>query len=149
MTRKKVFLIAQAVLCALAAGFLAAAALRLYLGGASSSAGPAFTREKAGAALLPFLPVFLASLAMNAAGIALGIRDERADRPVREEWLLRDLGNMQRCAVHQTAARGTLYLRAAVFALAVILIILGILNGGLEDVLAKGTVICTECIGLG
>jgi hypothetical protein len=31
----------------------------------------------------------------------------------------------------------------------VFLIVAGILNGGLEDVLAKGATICTECVGLG
>ena len=95
------------------------------------------------------LPVLLASLVMTAAGLALGIRDENAEKPVRDEKLLRDLGSMQRCAARQAEARGTLYLRAAVFALALALIVLGILNGGLEDVLAKGAAICTECIGLG
>ena len=39
--------------------------------------------------------------------------------------------------------------RIAVIALAVFLIVAGILNGGLEDVLAKGATICTECVGLG
>ena len=29
------------------------------------------------------------------------------------------------------------------------MIIAGIINGGLEDVLAKGATICTECVGLG
>ena len=41
------------------------------------------------------------------------------------------------------ALRGILYLAAAA------LVILGILNGGLWDVLAKAVKICTECIGLG
>lgn len=154
MTRKKVFLIVQAALCALVAGLLASAALRLYLGGVALSAeealsDPLFTREKAGSSLLPVLPVFLVSLAMTIAGIALGVRDENADRPVREAWLLRDLGDIQRFAACQATARGAQYLRAAVFALAAVLIVLGILNGGLEDVLAKGAAICTECIGLG
>ena len=153
MTRKRIFLIAQAALCALTAAFLAAAALRLYLSGAGGQAGglfdPAYTREKAGAALLPVLPLLLISLAMTVTGIALGIRDENADKPVREEKLLRDLGEIQRCAARREASRGTQYLRAAAFALALALIVMGILNGGLEDVLAKGAAICTECIGLG
>ena len=53
MDRRKVFLIIQALLCALAAVLLAAAALRLYLSGAAAQAagGYIFTREKAGAAL--------------------------------------------------------------------------------------------------
>ena len=33
--------------------------------------------------------------------------------------------------------------------IAVALIIAGILNGGAQDVLAKGATICAECIGLG
>ena len=53
------------------------------------------------------------------------------------------------CAARREDARGTRYLRTAVLALALVLIVLGILNGGLEDVLAKGAAICTECIGLG
>ena len=44
------------------------------------------------------------------------------------------------------------YLRAAragIFLLALALIICGIFNGSLEDVLKKAIAICTECIGLG
>lgn len=40
-------------------------------------------------------------------------------------------------------------LRVAFFSLSVILIVLGILNGGMADVLGKAVNICTECIGLG
>lgn len=42
-----------------------------------------------------------------------------------------------------------LALRGGVFALAVALIILGVDNGGMNDVLEKAVRICTECIGLG
>ncbi len=38
---------------------------------------------------------------------------------------------------------------AALFAAAVLLIVLGIANGGAGDVLAKAVRICSECIGLG
>ena len=68
---------------------------------------------------------------------------------MRDEVLLRDLGSIQNRAVHQTATPKELYLRTAIIVLAVALIIAGILNGGLEDVLAKGAAICTECVGLG
>lgn len=40
-------------------------------------------------------------------------------------------------------------LRAALLALAAALIVAGVLNGGLRDVLYKAKNICTECIGLG
>ena len=39
--------------------------------------------------------------------------------------------------------------RAIVFAVAVVFIVLGIFNGGMSDVLDKAIKICTECIGLG
>ena len=38
---------------------------------------------------------------------------------------------------------------AALFAGALVLIVLGVLNGGARDVLAKAIKICSECIGLG
>ena len=41
------------------------------------------------------------------------------------------------------------YVRIALYALAVVLIVLGINNGGMRDVLIKAINICTECIGLG
>ena len=40
-------------------------------------------------------------------------------------------------------------IRASVLLLGVVFIILGILNGGMTDVLGKAIKICTECIGLG
>lgn len=39
--------------------------------------------------------------------------------------------------------------RAAVLVIAAVFIVIGALNGGLADVLAKAIAICTECIGLG
>ena len=38
---------------------------------------------------------------------------------------------------------------AALFAAAVALIVLGVVNGGARDVLAKAVKICSECIGIG
>ncbi len=40
-------------------------------------------------------------------------------------------------------------IRLAVFAAAAILIVLGSLNGGANDVLVKAVRVCSECIGLG
>lgn len=39
--------------------------------------------------------------------------------------------------------------RGAVLVVAVVFVVLGVLNGGANDVLVKATNICTECIGLG
>ena len=41
------------------------------------------------------------------------------------------------------------YVRVGILLLAAILIVLGIFNGGVDDVLKKAIAICTECIGLG
>ncbi len=40
-------------------------------------------------------------------------------------------------------------LRACLYAVAIVFIVLGVMNGGLRDVLVKAVNICTECIGLG
>ena len=40
-------------------------------------------------------------------------------------------------------------IRIAVALVAIIFIVLGIINGGMADVLSKAVNICTECIGLG
>lgn len=40
-------------------------------------------------------------------------------------------------------------LRCGLLILALVLIVLGVLNGGLRDVFVKAANLCTECIGLG
>ena len=154
MTRTKLFLVVQAVLCAVIAVLLAAGALDLYLDGAAKQAEGdlfyyMFTRERAGAKLLPVLPLLFCALGLTIAGVILGIRDEKAEKPVRNEKLLRELSGIRERAVHWQADRKTRILRTAVLVIALVLIVIGILNGGLEDVLAKGAAICTECVGLG
>ena len=54
-------------------------------------------------------------------------------------------------AVKKVAAKSAFLwaVRGAVFVLAVVFIVLGILNGGANDVLVKAVNICQECIGLG
>lgn len=47
----------------------------------------------------------------------------------------------------ETGKRRTV--RLCLLAAAVLLTVLGILNGGMQDVLTKAVWICTECIGLG
>ena len=154
MTRKQAFLIAQSVLCALAAGLLAAAALSLYFEGAAKQAqGDLFfymyTRERVEAKLLPILPLLFGSLGMTAGGLILGIGEEDREKIKRDEKLLRDFSDLRNRAVRQTADSKELYVRIAILSLAAALIAAGILNGGLKDVLDKGTAICTECVGLG
>ena len=45
--------------------------------------------------------------------------------------------------------RKTVVLRTALIVIALAMIAAGIVNGGMDDVLAKGSAICTECVGIG
>ena len=147
MKGRKAFLIVQSVLCAATAGLLASAALSLYLEGAARQAAgdlfySIFTREKAAARLLPILPLFFGSLGMTVSGLILGIRDENQDRPVKEP---KDYTGPKT----QPDPGRQKIVRLIVLAAALIMIVAGIFNGSMHDVLMKAIMICTECVGLG
>ena len=147
MTGKKAYLFVQSLLCALLAGWLAAACVRMYAEGAAVQASGElfhyiFTREKVAAALRPMAPLFFASLGLTISGWLLGGRD---DAPTVSGTVSPLPGK----AVPQEGTRAVSVTRAAVLALAVAFIVMGILNGGLEDVLTKANAICMECVGLG
>ncbi len=57
----------------------------------------------------------------------------------------------QRAAISRVCESETFLvgIRLAVLALGVTLFVLGLFNGGIEDVFRKAVMICTECIGLG
>lgn len=152
MTRNKVYMIIESLLCALTAGLLAAAAIRMYIHGAQVQASGdlfyyIFTREKAGAALQSLLPLITAFAAFTVSGWILGIRDEKADKPAALKGM--DVKESVTKAVPQKAGRTINIIRAVILILAIVLIILGVRNGGFDDVFAKGASICTECVGLG
>ena len=152
MTRRKVYLVIESLLCVLAAGLLAGTAVGMYVHGAAmQEAGDLFyyifTREKAGAALGSILPLVTALAAFTVAGWVLGIRDESADRPAALHGM--DVKKSVAKAVPQKTERRERILRIVILIAAVVMIFLGVRNGGLDDVFAKGASICTECIGLG
>ena len=96
MSKCKIFLIVQSALCVLIAVLLSASAIRIFLeGSAWQAAGhPSdwiYTREKAAGALAPILPLILASVVMTIIGLVKDIRDEDADKPVRDVEISRDL----------------------------------------------------------
>ena len=146
MTGKKAYLFVQSLLCALLAGWLAATAIRMYVEGAAVQASGElfsyiFTREKVAAALMPMAPFFLVFTGTTVSGWLLGVKDDGV--------VARTISPLPAKAVPQEDGRLALVVRAAVLALAVVFIVLGILNGGLEDVLTKANAICMECVGLG
>lgn len=96
MKKYGAYMIAQSLVCALAAGLMAWAAIGLYRAGAAAQAGGdlfnyIYTREKVGERLRPILPLIFAGLGMTAAGWLLGVRDEGAEKPVQDPEILRDL----------------------------------------------------------
>ena len=89
-------------------------------------------------------------------GVAIAHLFAEAASVERELVLVRTAmaASRQRTAVPTKAQRPesrkiTSYARIIVAVLALLLIILGICNGGVSDVLSKAINICTECIGLG
>ena len=95
VTKKKVLLFLQAALCLVLVGMLAAGVIGIYRQGiAEKQENPlawVYTREKAAAALTPAVPVFLLAVAVTAACAALNVRDENADKPVKDLELSRNL----------------------------------------------------------
>ena len=152
--RSKIFLVSQAVLCALVAVLLITGALSLFFDGTARQAeGDLFyyiyTRERVWDVLLPILPFFFLALGVTAAGLILGVKDEKAQKPVRDPRLLPDPGSLGSKAAPLKSGQKTRILRTVVLVIAVVLLVIGILNGGLEEVFMKGATICSECIGLG
>ncbi len=84
MAKNKIFLWIQTALCVLIAILLVSSAVRIFIDGSAYQAAghPSewiYTREKAAAALMPILPLFLLSFAMTVYGLVKGIEDEEAD----------------------------------------------------------------------
>ncbi len=96
MTKNKIFLWVQTALCVLIAILLASSAVRIFIDGSAYQAAghPSewiYTREKAAAALMPILPLFLLSFAMTVYSLVKDIKDEEADKPVQDVERARDL----------------------------------------------------------
>lgn len=150
MSRKKIFLMIQSLLCILAAVLLASGAIGLYLDGAARQAeGDLFyymyTRERVADLLQKIMPLLFAGLGLSIGGIILGIRDERMDRPAEGKSLVPAPERLRSGA----DGRKRVVLRTALIVIALAMIAAGIVNGGMDDVLAKGSAICTECVGIG
>ena len=97
---------------------------------------PDFSREAVSAALKPVLLLTLPAVLLCLAAPALGISGGETILPVKP-------GPMPEEKSPKKSVRLILFALAAAF------LALGVLNGGMRDVLAKAINICTECIGLG
>ena len=112
MTKKKACLLAQALLCVMLAALLAASAVGVYREGmARREKDPlesVYTPEIVTEKLLRALPLFIASLGLAAVCLALGIRDEGAEKPVRDPEIIRNLAcaGVARPSEEMTRERG-------------------------------------------
>ena len=150
MSKNKVFLIIQSVLCIALFVLTALAAVRLYRAGIAYRADGhptawIYSREAVGAALRPLIPLFFLTVGVTVAGAILKIRDDKQDKPVNDGGLM----TVKPASLTEKKPANAQIIRIIVLILAVVLIIAGIYNGSMRDVLYKAIKICTECIGLG
>ena len=142
MDRKKVFLIIQSVLYILLAVLLIAAVIGIYREGVAAKAEAVlawiFSREKIAESFRLIRPLFYITVGVSAAGLILGVKDEKGLKPVKG-------GRVQNPA---PASREKI-LRIVLLIAAVCLLAVGVYNGSAMDVLGKAINVCTECIGLG
>ena len=86
-------------------------------------------------------------MALSAATIVLHISEQSL---MREVQILRSSTGADQTPSHNAIPKQRLCaMRWGIFIVALLLVILGVLNGGWYDVLVKAINICTECIGLG
>lgn len=149
MNWQKAIRLLMTVLTLALAAALCVSAVALYAGGlarrqaANSLMAPIFTREETAAALRRIAPLGLAWLAVAAVAAVSGLLAPLRGKPARAPIIAP--AKMK----GQPETKRRITLRAALTALAALLLILGAFNGGLNDVLVKAVNICTECIGLG
>jgi hypothetical protein len=95
MTRTRIYLIMQAILCVLLVVLLSLSAVTIYREGAARKAEhpleSIYTREIAAEKFAPIAPLFFAAIGLMIAGLVLGVRDENADKAVEAPELKRDL----------------------------------------------------------
>ena len=155
MKKKKVLLTIQSILCVILAVMLITAALGICREGlalkASDPLGWIYTREKVTAALSRILPIFVLSLVITAVSLALGIRDEKGQKPAKEQRGRKKMSGVRAEAEKnkEKTRVNVRVLRVVLLGLACIFIVVGVAGGSARDVFGKAVNICTECIGLG
>jgi hypothetical protein len=85
-------------------------------------------------------------IALSAAYAGMCLCDASREREIAA---LRELPAKPLRLQNQKTDRSVQPVRIVLYAIAVLFVVLGVMNGGLRDVLVKAINICTECIGLG
>ena len=141
MDTRKIILILESVLCTVFAVLLSSTAISIYLKGvAAQAADPdasVYTQEIVAARLVPAGVVLLCIIAVAVWAKIAGV--SAPDAPAGKAGRIEN----------RTVTGREVLIRRILMAAAVCMIIAGIINGSMLDVLYKAVKICTECVGLG
>jgi len=147
MARKSVIIIINSVLWILTAVSLIVSDLWIYARGRALKAvnpmADIYSMEVISQAAVYVLLFFAAAAALTIFCMVSKISDHNADRPVLEGRVI------AREEENRSEQKKRNRLRLAVFMVAIVFILAGIMNGSMNDVFVKASKICTECIGLG
>ena len=95
MTEKKLYLILQSVLCVLLVILLSVSAVTIYREGKACKAEDPmewiYTRETAAEKFKPIAPLFFGAIGLTVAGWVLAVKDDNAEKPVKDTELARNL----------------------------------------------------------
>ena len=95
MKKSKVYLIIQTVVCIALVALMSVSAVSIYREGVARKAQnpleSIYTPEIVAQRSAPIAPLFFAALALLVVGLVMGLKDEEADKPVKDAGLARDL----------------------------------------------------------
>lgn len=138
MTKSKLFLAMQAAICVALAVWLSLSAIGIWREGSARKAEQpmesVYTPEAVAERFAPIAPLMIAGAALLVAGLALGIRDERAEKPVRDARLERDLLAVcvaepsEEMRAERRRQRGLAWVGGGLFALCMVPVLVYLLN---------------------
>lgn len=133
----------QIILICAAACAVCAAAMALYMMNLQNFASRDL-EQTVGRMVIHTAPWAVAALAV------IAISEILCARSMEREIALAQRAEKRPPAPKKTEnERAMRILRAALYAAALVMLVAGVMNGGMRDVLVKAVNICTECIGLG
>ena len=139
MMRSKLYLALQAMVCIALVVLLSLSAISIYREGSARKAEHpmenVYTPEDVAGKFAPIAPLLFAGLGLLVAGLALGVKDENADKPVKDAALNRDLlaarvaQPSEAMLAERRAQRRLLWIGWGLFALCMVPIAIYMLNG--------------------
>jgi len=138
MTRSKLYLALQAVVCIALVVLLSLSAISIYWEGSARKAEhpmeSVYTPGEVAGKFAPIAPLLFAGLGLLVAGLALGVKDENAEKPVKDAESNRDLlvarvaQPSEAMLTEQRAQRRLAWIGWAVFALCMVPILIYLVN---------------------